>query len=82
MKKIVLFFMSAALHAEDAVPLATVEQLQKTVAEQTKQLAEAQAELRLYQQGLFQCQAAEIHQQAVSQSKRTSAPAPSGESKK
>ena len=29
-----------------------------------------QAELRLYQQGLFQCQAAEIHQQAVGQAAR------------
>ena len=72
MKLLILFALALALalHAEDAVPLATVEQLQKTVAEQTKQLAEAQAELRLYQQGLFQCQAAEIHQQAVSQAKQ------------
>ncbi len=86
--------LAFALHAEDAQPLATVEQFTpKTVlspgdaeynkllsafqvkdakvAEQSKQIAEQAAELRLYQQGLFQCQAAEIHQQAVSQAQQS-----------
>jgi hypothetical protein len=65
--KIVLTILALAfaLHAEDAAP--TVEQLQTKVAEQAKQIAEQAAELRLYQQGLFQCQAAEIHAQAVAQ---------------
>ncbi len=48
----------------------TMEQHLKDLAAKDQQLAEAQAELRLYQQGLFQCQAAEIHQQAVQQSKQ------------
>ncbi len=65
-----LFTIAIVLHAEDAVPLATVEQLQEKVAEQSKQLAEAQKkiaefqrrsidlsrEVFLHQRALFQCQ--------------------------
>jgi len=79
LKGLAIFALAFALHAEDATPLATVEQLQAKVAEQSKQLAEQAAELRLYQQGLFQCQAAEIHQQAVSQAQPKRPAKPEGE---
>ncbi len=43
---------------------------QQQIAELKQQLAEAQAEIRLYQQGLFQCQAAQIHEQAQKQAQK------------
>jgi uncharacterized coiled-coil DUF342 family protein len=74
MKYLLAIALTLPLIAEDVAPPATVEQLHAKVAEQSKQLAEQgkqiaeqAAELRLYQQGLFQCQAAQIHAQAVTQ---------------
>ncbi len=48
--------IAVALQAEDA-PKPNPEQ----------EIAELKAEVRLYQQGLFQCQAAQIHEQAQKQ---------------
>jgi methylthioribose-1-phosphate isomerase len=46
MRQLIIFFaLSVVLHAEDATPLATVEQLQAKVAEQNKQIAELQQRL-------------------------------------
>ena len=69
--RLLLLSLALSLHAED-IPKPTPEQQQ--IVELKQQIAEQAAELRLYQQGLFQCQAAEIHQQAVSQAKRPLAP--------
>lgn len=62
---IVAIFLAISAFAEDAPkppPEQQIDQLKQ-------QLDEAQAELRLYQRGLFQCQAAEIHAQAAAQAK-------------
>jgi hypothetical protein len=64
MKPIILIALAVALHAEDA-PKPTPEQ--QEIAKLRQDLADAQAEIRLYQQGLFQCQASEIHAQAKQQ---------------
>jgi len=64
--------------AKDAAPLATVEQLQAKVAEQKQEIERLkkqestgaeqvnylQRKLQMYQQGLFQCQDAQIDAQA------------------
>ncbi len=59
MRYLIIFVGVLMLHAEDA-PKPNLEQ----------QLAEAQAEIRLYQQGLFQCQAVQIHEQAQKQAQK------------
>lgn len=66
MRLLSILALAFALHAEDA-PKPTSEQ---EVVELRKQLSEAQAEIRLYQQGMFQCQAANIHNQAAAEAQR------------
>jgi len=62
MKYLILLALAVALHAEDAP--ATVEQLQAKVAEQ-------EIELAMLRNGLGQCQATVIHQQAQQQALKT-----------
>lgn len=68
MKLLILTALAVALHAEDA-PKPTVEQQEITKLQQ--QVAETQAELAIYQRATFQCQANEIHAQAVSSAKQS-----------
>lgn len=63
---VIIVSLALALYAEDA-PKATSEQ---QIADLQQKLAEAQVELRLYQQGLFQCQADQIHAKAKEQVQR------------
>ncbi len=72
--RIMAILIAVALQAEDAQKPKVVVKCdgdivcENTGIEQLKQqLAAAQAEIRLYQQGLFQCQAAQIHEQAQKQ---------------
>jgi hypothetical protein len=65
-KFLTLLAIALSLLAEDKP---SIEQLQAQIAQQQQQNAEQAAELRLYQQGLFQCQAAEIHAQAKHQAR-------------
>jgi hypothetical protein len=78
MKILLALALAIPLIADDAQPLATVEQLQAKVAEQKQEiallkkadegrvemLAYMQRKLQMYQQGLFQCQDAQIDAQA------------------
>lgn len=67
MKYLIAFALAIPLIAEDAKPLATVEELTSKVAEQQKEnaakdqtIAYLQRKLQMYQQGLFACQDAQI----------------------
>jgi len=80
---IIYFAAVFAIHAEDAkqVPPATVEQLQKQVAEQSKeiaklndQLSKSQQKLTIYQQSAFRCQDAMLDAQIEAQSKQAEKP--------